>query len=478
MPLLAPSDFVPYDELNTILFRHGAECFYEAWEESFVKQCSKHQRESLVEFQHIDREALRNLVKKHDKRLGFANGCKRQDSARGLSAKQWVRNLGPDLRGRCKVRRQTAARLRALVARRGRLLVFKRAGCQAGVLVGSRPGPSGATVYLATQRAKEYDPIYSATCDLLVGYASWVWEHRTSLSRLHHAWAAASARLVHEPSWAETRGPMASAMWTLRRNRAVLVLVHGYCRHQPAHPLVGLPWTRQAEFDVELAAVPSCWAPLASEGVRRCGWAIVQLSPEGLPRCCVDSTSLLVLDLTGLLAFTLGVSFSPSVEGPAPLQPAALGRIGWARAPPAVRLGITLPSNEQEPTEADIVQSEKMMEDARGGVPPGEPRGHGPPGGRAARAGAGGDLVDGAGRGGRGPGAGGSEARRSTKLVTVGSYRLGVVRPDGGIDTLCVGPPQVGREAFFTALAEKLKGLQSVTESVHRSRMLSLRSSS
>jgi len=46
----------------------------------------------------------------------------------------------------------------------------------------------------------------------------------------------------------------------------------------------------------------------------------------------------------------------------------------------------------------------------------------------------------------------------------VGSYRLGVVRPDGGIDALCVGPPQVGREAFFTALAEKLKGLQSVTE--------------
>jgi len=85
MPLLAPSDFVPYDELKTILFRDGAERFYEAWEESFVKLCAKvnelwgdstltkNQRDTLVEFQHINREALRKLMKKHDKQLGFAD---------------------------------------------------------------------------------------------------------------------------------------------------------------------------------------------------------------------------------------------------------------------------------------------------------------------------------------------------------------------------------------------------------------------
>jgi len=83
MPLLAPSDFVQYDELKTILLRDGAELFYNAWEESFVNLCSKvkelsadsaltkDQRDTLIEFQYINREALRKLMKKHDKQLGL-----------------------------------------------------------------------------------------------------------------------------------------------------------------------------------------------------------------------------------------------------------------------------------------------------------------------------------------------------------------------------------------------------------------------
>ena len=46
--------------------------------------------------------------------------------ARGLAGKRRVRNLGHDLCGRRKVRRQAAERMRALAARRGRLLLFEK----------------------------------------------------------------------------------------------------------------------------------------------------------------------------------------------------------------------------------------------------------------------------------------------------------------------------------------------------------------
>merc|ERR1719487_3055950 len=59
------------------------------------------------------------------------------------------------------------------------------------------------------------------------------------------------------------------------------------------------------------------------------------------------------------------------------------------------------------------------------------------------------------------------EAKRSTCLVvTLGSYRLGVVHPGSDIDTLCIGPPHVTREAFFKDFVEKLKQHQDVTECV------------
>ena len=72
----------------------------------------------------------------------------------------------------------------------------------AGLPVGAPPGPSGVAVFLATQRAKERDPIYAVTCDLVLRYASWVWDQRASLARLRHAWVEATARLVAQPCWA------------------------------------------------------------------------------------------------------------------------------------------------------------------------------------------------------------------------------------------------------------------------------------
>merc|ERR1712137_1349218 len=59
------------------------------------------------------------------------------------------------------------------------------------------------------------------------------------------------------------------------------------------------------------------------------------------------------------------------------------------------------------------------------------------------------------------------EAKRATvKLVTLGSYMLGVVHPGSDIDSLCIGPPHISRDAFFTTFVDKLKQQPGVTECV------------
>mmetsp|Transcript_113006 Transcript_113006/g.225017 ORF Transcript_113006/g.225017 Transcript_113006/m.225017 type:complete len:561 (+) Transcript_113006:127-1809(+) len=59
------------------------------------------------------------------------------------------------------------------------------------------------------------------------------------------------------------------------------------------------------------------------------------------------------------------------------------------------------------------------------------------------------------------------EAKRcNVKILTLGSYRLGVVHPGSDIDTLCIGQPHISRDAFFTTLVEKLRQHESVNDCV------------
>ncbi|CAE7323164.1 Poly(A) polymerase [Symbiodinium microadriaticum] len=59
------------------------------------------------------------------------------------------------------------------------------------------------------------------------------------------------------------------------------------------------------------------------------------------------------------------------------------------------------------------------------------------------------------------------EIRKSTvKITTLGSYRLGVVHPGSDIDTLCIAPPVIRREDFFSTFASQLEQHEDVTECV------------
>ncbi|CAJ1362174.1 unnamed protein product [Effrenium voratum] len=59
------------------------------------------------------------------------------------------------------------------------------------------------------------------------------------------------------------------------------------------------------------------------------------------------------------------------------------------------------------------------------------------------------------------------EIKKSTvKITTLGSYRLGVVHPGSDIDTLCIAPPFIRREDFFSTFAALLEQHADVTECV------------
>ncbi|CAK0885544.1 unnamed protein product, partial [Prorocentrum cordatum] len=141
--------------------------------------------------------------------------CKKHGGARGLVCRRWIRNLGQDMWGTKKSRKLTSQRIAGITARRRRLsMLQKAAGKKVSVsTISIKRGPkqdvlsdrglasSSLALYLVTQRSKDSDPIYMATCDLVCRYAATVWEKRAPLSQLHHAWAAITTKMV---GWGKT----------------------------------------------------------------------------------------------------------------------------------------------------------------------------------------------------------------------------------------------------------------------------------
>jgi poly(A) polymerase len=132
---------------------------------------------------------------------------------------------------------------------------------------------------------------------------------------------------------------------------------------------------------------------------------------------------------------------------------------------PLVKYGVSDPISLQEPSDADLALTERMMEELHVAFPAESPEG------MRHRQSVLEELeqmvLDWMTAVGVKSGMSEEEARRSTvKITTLGSYRLGVVHPGSDIDTLCIGPPHVSRDDFFTSFVERLSQHQHLSECV------------
>jgi poly(A) polymerase len=132
---------------------------------------------------------------------------------------------------------------------------------------------------------------------------------------------------------------------------------------------------------------------------------------------------------------------------------------------PPVKFGITDPISLQEASDADRVMTERMMEHLETAFPAETPEGMAHRhavlqeiermlGDWVIQVGVEQGLTE-------------EEAGASSiQVTTLGSYRLGVVHPGSDIDTLCIAPPHIAREEFFSSFAEKLDSHEHVSECV------------
>jgi len=127
------------------------------------------------------------------------------------------------------------------------------------------------------------------------------------------------------------------------------------------------------------------------------------------------------------------------------------------------RFGITPVASAQEPTEADLATSEQLKQDLEVDFPRETAEG------LAHRE----QVLEELERIvfewilEEGQSQGRSDANNFTaKIVTLGSYRLGVIQPGSDMDTLCIAPPHVSREDFFTSCLKKLESHPHVTDCV------------
>lgn len=132
---------------------------------------------------------------------------------------------------------------------------------------------------------------------------------------------------------------------------------------------------------------------------------------------------------------------------------------------PPVRYGVTDPISVQEPSEVDLTLSQRMLEDLdREATREATEGTHRHEGVLQELEGV---IADWMAEAGVEKGVPEADSRKmACKLLTLGSWKLGVVHPWSHVDVLCLGPPHIGREAFFTSFVEKLKQHKGVLKCV------------
>lgn len=147
---------------------------------------------------------------------------------------------------------------------------------------------------------------------------------------------------------------------------------------------------------------------------------------------------------------------TPAASSSASPQVAAL-KLG-----PHVKFGVSDPISLHEPTDADRQLSELMREELEAQFPAETSEG------MARRQAVLKEIEHMVGEWATSLAAeAGSDAQRQmVRITTLGSYRLGVVHPGSDIDTLCIAPPSVRREDFFSSFVEQLDRHADITECV------------
>lgn len=130
-----------------------------------------------------------------------------------------------------------------------------------------------------------------------------------------------------------------------------------------------------------------------------------------------------------------------------------------------MKFGISDPISLQEPTDADQELSRQMMRELEGDFPTETPEGMQRR--REVLAELDRLVLEWMTEVGVEMGLSKEEAEKGLlNLVTLGSYRLGVVHPGSDIDSLAIAPPHVSREAFFASFVAKIEKHPMVTECV------------
>jgi poly(A) polymerase len=139
-----------------------------------------------------------------------------------------------------------------------------------------------------------------------------------------------------------------------------------------------------------------------------------------------------------------------------------------------VKFGVTDPISLAEPTEADLQLSARMMEELERELPSETSEGmrHRTQVLEELRVMVNEWMTEVGVDAGMSRAEAEQHSQEGGKIVTLGSFRLGVVHPGSDIDTLCIAPPHVSRDAFFgtdnskPSFVAKLQQNPSVTECV------------